>query len=178
MNLLAGACCGMTVDSILFPLDTLKTYCWNERLRNSRFQARAGSVLVSRYHNLFNGLGTILVGSVPASAMYWTIYERVKGETKRVFKNDPRFFPLCEMIAASVGEVIAGSIRNPFEITKQFIQVRGYSSPMKAIVAICKERGFLSLYSGYGIMLMRDIPFDIIEVCFSPFSPFLLVRSL
>ena len=127
---------------------------------------------------MFNGLGTILVGSVPASAVYWTIYERIKGETKRVFNNDPRFFPLCEMIAASLGEVVAGSIRNPFEITKQFIQVRGYSSPMKAIVAICKERGFLSLYSGYGIMLMRDIPFDIIEVRCSILSFILVVCSL
>lgn len=26
MNLLAGAFCGMTVDTILFPLDTIKTY--------------------------------------------------------------------------------------------------------------------------------------------------------
>lgn len=118
------------------------------------------------------------MGSVPASAVYWTIYERIKGETKRVFNNDPRFFPLCEMIAASLGEVVAGSIRNPFEITKQFIQVRGYSSPMKAIVAICKERGFLSLYSGYGIMLMRDIPFDIIEVRCSILSFILVVCSL
>lgn len=164
VNLLAGACCGITVDSILYPLDTLKTYSHKISLRNSRFQAQSEHITVSRYRNLFKGLGTILIGSVPASALYWTIYERIKTETKRMCNNNPRYFPLCEMIAASLGEMVGGSIRNPFEVTKQFIQVRGYSSTIKAMVEICKERGFRSLYSGYGSMLMRDIPFDVIEV--------------
>ena len=68
------------------------------------------------------------------------------------------------MIAATIGESVASAVRNPFEVTKQFIQVRGYSNPLKAILAISKERGFRAFYSGYGPMLMRDIPFDMIEV--------------
>ena len=71
------------------------------------------------------------------------------------------------MIAASTGELVGGSIRNPFEVTKQFIQVRGYTNPLKAIMEISRERGFLSLYSGFRSMLLRDIPFDVIEVAAS-----------
>lgn len=136
-------------------------------LRASRFQARNGSVTVSRYKGLFNGLGTILLGSVPASAMYWTIYERVKTSLQEKTNQNPRYFPFCEMVAAMLGEIVAASIRNPFEVTKQFIQIRGYSNPVKAIMEISKERGFRSLYSGYSSLLLRDIPFDIIEVVHS-----------
>ena len=122
---------------------------------------------VSRYKGLFNGLGTVLLGSVPASAMYWTIYERVKTTLQEKTNQNPRYFPFCEMVAASLGEIVAASIRNPFEVTKQFIQIRGYSNPVKAIMEISKERGFRSLYSGYSSLLLRDIPFDIIEVVHS-----------
>lgn len=119
------------------------------------------------YKRLFKGLGTILMGSVPASAMYWTIYERVKTSLQQRCYNNPIYFPLCEMISASTGELVGGSIRNPFEVTKQFIQVRGYTNPLKAIMEISRERGFLSLYSGFRSMLLRDIPFDVIEVAAS-----------
>ena len=70
------------------------------------------------------------------------------------------------MIAASIGETISGSIRNPCEVTKQYIQVRGYSNPFSAILDISKERGLKALYSGFGPMLIRDIPFDVFEVIF------------
>ena len=119
---------------------------------------------MAMYKRLFKGLGTILMGSVPASAMYWTIYEKVKSSLQQKCNNNPTHFPFCEMIAASVGELVGGSIRNPFEVTKQFIQVRGYTNPIKAIMEISRERGFLSLYSGFRSMLLRDIPFDAIEV--------------
>lgn len=119
---------------------------------------------MAMYKRLFKGLGTILMGSVPASAMYWTIYEKVKSSLQQKCNNNPAYFPFCEMIAASVGELVGGSIRNPFEVTKQFIQVRGYTNPIKAIMEISRERGFLSLYSGFRSMLLRDIPFDAIEV--------------
>ena len=107
-----------------------------------------------------------MVASVPASALYWTIYENVKGNLKHSTNNNPKMVPVCEMIAASVSETIAASIRNPFEVTKQYIQIRGYSNPFSAVLDISKERGFRALYSGYGPMLMRDIPFDMCEVGF------------
>ena len=78
------------------------------------------------------------------------------------------------MVAASVGEFVAGSIRNPFEVTKQYIQVRGYSNPFTAVVDISKERGFKAFYSGFGPMLMRDIPFDMCEV--SPYE-YMIIHS-
>ena len=105
-----------------------------------------------------------MLGSVPAAAIYWTIYEKVKKKLIEATGNRPELMPLCEMTAASLGEIVGSSIRNPFEVIKQFIQVRGYSNPVKALLEVSKERGLFSLYSGYGSMLMRDIPFDMLQV--------------
>ena len=109
-------------------------------------------------------MGTYLIASVPASALYWTLYENIKENLKKTTHQNTKLFPFCEMIAASVGEFVAGSIRNPFEVTKQYIQVRGYSNPFTAVLDISKERGIKAFYSGFGPMLMRDIPFDMCEV--------------
>ena len=86
---------------------------------------------VGRYKNLFNGLGTILLGSVPASAVYWSIYEKVKRNLCEATHNNT-------MVAAAIGESVGSAIRNPFEVTKQFIQIRGYSNPVRAILEISK----------------------------------------
>ena len=93
---------------------------------------------VGRYRNLFNGLGTILLGSVPASAVYWSIYEKVKRNLCEATHNNTKLFPVCEMVAAAIGESVGSAIRNPFEVTKQFIQIRGYSNPVRAILEISK----------------------------------------
>ena len=89
---------------------------------------------VGRYKNLFNGLGTILLGSVPASAVYWSIYEKVKRNLCEATHNNTKLFPVCEMVAAAIGESVGSAIRNPFEVTKQFIQIRGYSNPVNSLV--------------------------------------------
>ena len=107
---------------------------------------------------------TYLIASVPASALYWTLYENIKTNLETMTNYKTSLYPFCEMIAASIGEMVAGSIRNPFEVTKQYIQIRGYSNPFSAVLDISKERGIKALYSGYGSMLMRDIPFDICDV--------------
>lgn len=101
-----------------------------------RHQAKMGMVTVKSYRHLFKGLGTILMGSVPASAIYWAIYEKTKKALKSSTNDRPELYTVCEMGAAMVAESFASTFRNPFEVTKQFIQVRGYSNPLKAILEI------------------------------------------
>ena len=140
VNTLAGAFCGVTVDSIIYPLDTTKTCSCDAPVMRRRHQAKMGMVTVKSYTHLFKGLGTILMGSVPASAIYWAIYERTKKALKSSTNDRPELYTVCEMGAAMVAESFASTFRNPFEVTKQFIQVRGYSNPLKAIVEISQVR--------------------------------------
>jgi solute carrier family 25 S-adenosylmethionine transporter 26 len=73
------------------------------------------------------------------------------------------------MIAASVGEAAACLVRVPTEVVKAKMQTGESSGLMQTIGKVLKEKhGPLSsvmggLYRGYGITLMREIPFAMIQ---------------
>lgn len=51
----AGAVAGLLVDTVLFPIDTIK----------SRAQSQAGLFASGGFRNIYRGLPSILVGSIP-----------------------------------------------------------------------------------------------------------------
>ncbi len=74
------------------------------------------------------------------------------------------------MLAASFGEAAACLVRVPTEVMKQNMQTSGKSlgETWKIIIAQKKSNAFASsmlggLYRGYGITLMREIPFAFIQ---------------
>lgn len=61
MNFLkSGACAGLSVDVILFPLDTIKT----------RLQSEAGFFKSGAFKRIYSGLGSTIVGSAPGGIKY------------------------------------------------------------------------------------------------------------
>lgn len=78
--------------------------------------------------------------------------------------------PLEHMAAASLGEIAACAIRVPTEVVKQRAQAVEYKSSMEALQAILKQRStvglpgvFRELYRGWGITVMREVPFTVIQ---------------
>ena len=74
------------------------------------------------------------------------------------------------MAAASVGEVAACAVRVPTEVVKQraqALQGKGSLDVLKAILRRGKQTGFAAvwgeLYRGWGITVMREVPFTIIQ---------------
>lgn len=98
------------------------------------------------------------------------------------------------MIAASFGEVVrvlfesmhrtllhymysqvACSVRVPTEVVKQRMQAGGYSSISAVLASIqSSSEGWLGLYKGFGITIMREIPYALIQF---PAYEALMVRS-
>ncbi|VUZ53818.1 unnamed protein product, partial [Hymenolepis diminuta] len=65
----AGATAGLCVDVVLYPIDTLKT----------RLQSASGNIFTSCGKlKLFAGLPMVLLGSAPASAVFFYFYEVAK----------------------------------------------------------------------------------------------------
>ena len=56
----SGACAGMSVDVILFPLDTIKT----------RLQSEAGFWKSGAFKRIYSGLGSTIIGSAPGGIKY------------------------------------------------------------------------------------------------------------
>ena len=175
VSLLAGGLAGTTVDLSLYPIDTVKT----------RLQSPKGFFSSGGFRGIYNGVGAAALGSAPGAALFFGVYERLKivlsdvgrdsddddvdsGETRRV---------MVHMAAASIGGGAACLIRVPTEVVKQNMQIAQHSSStasslLSTLRIILAQRGgnslfvpsfFGGLYRGYGVTLMREVPFALIQ---------------
>jgi solute carrier family 25 S-adenosylmethionine transporter 26 len=188
--LLAGGIAGTTVDLSLFPLDTLKTrlqshagffpsggfrgvyrgvgsavvgsapgaaffFCTYEGVKDVLSRARRRRYDEDTALALASGGGGIGLGAGVAG----------------VVRTNTWAEPLEHMAAASLGEVAACAIRVPTEVIKQRAQAgqHGGSSAgaLRAILGRYGAVGFTGvwreLYRGWGITVMREVPFTVIQ---------------
>ncbi|KAL8788018.1 MAG: hypothetical protein Q9213_001910 [Squamulea squamosa] len=168
--LLAGALAGTTVDLSLYPIDTLKT----------RLQSSAGFYPSGGFRGIYAGVGSAVVGSAPGAALFFVTYEEVKtrlrllsedGRSSGSLSTGNRWAEALEhMIAASAGEVAACAVRVPTEVVKQRAQAAQHPSSMAALRFILARRGVIGvlgvwreLYRGWGITIIREVPFTAIQ---------------
>lgn len=68
------------------------------------------------------------------------------------------------MISAALAEGLANSLRSPFEVAKQQQQAGWDKQIMETIRKIYQAKGIRGFYVGFGMLLMRDIPFSMIQL--------------
>ncbi|KAL8930982.1 MAG: hypothetical protein Q9208_000083 [Pyrenodesmia sp. 3 TL-2023] len=159
--LLAGALAGTTVDLSLYPIDTLKT-----RLQSSPSFYPSGG-----FRGIYAGVGSVIVGSAPGAALFFVTYEGIKTRLRSI-RQDARGMsePVEHMLAASAGEVAACAVRVPTEVIKQRAQAAQQPSSMAALRFILARRRDIGvpgvwreLYRGWGITIMREVPFTAVQ---------------
>lgn len=149
-DLVAGGAAGFTVDISIFPIDTVKT----------RLQAKAGFIGSGGFHGLYRGLGIVSAGSIPGSAVFFSIYEGirridVKNKKLNTIKNN--------FIAPAVGEFAACLIRVPVEVIKQRCQATSTISSRENVLSVMNKEGIRGFYRGFGATVFREIPFSVIQ---------------
>ncbi|KAH0615054.1 uncharacterized protein H6S33_000690 [Morchella sextelata] len=154
-SLLAGGLAGTAVDLSLFPLDTLKT----------RLQSAGGFFANGGWHGVYKGVGSVIAGSAPGAALFFVTYEGVKAHLSPDGKPGTSTH---HMIAASLGEVAACSVRVPTEVVKQRAQASQFPSSWAALrhtftANQSPVRIWAELYRGWGVTVMREIPFTVIQ---------------
>ncbi|XP_021019994.1 S-adenosylmethionine mitochondrial carrier protein isoform X5 [Mus caroli] len=97
-SLVAGGVAGVSVDLILFPLDTIKT----------RLQSPQGFNKAGGFRGIYAGVPSAAVGSFPNAAAFFLTYEYVKSLLHT--DSTSHFKPVKHMLAASTGEVIPFSL--------------------------------------------------------------------
>ncbi|XP_011954611.1 mitochondrial S-adenosylmethionine carrier protein isoform X4 [Ovis aries] len=97
-SLVAGGVAGVSVDLILFPLDTIKT----------RLQSPQGFYKAGGFYGVYAGVPSTAIGSFPNAAAFFVTYEYVKW----ILNTDASSYlmPVTHMLAASAGEVIPFSL--------------------------------------------------------------------
>ncbi|KAI3465432.1 hypothetical protein Pfo_022095 [Paulownia fortunei] len=148
----AGAAAGAVVETVLYPIDTIKT----------RLQAvRGGGEIILK--GLYSGLAGNLAGVIPASALFIGVYEPTKQKLLKMLPEN--FSAIAHLAAGAVGGAASSIVRVPTEVIKQRIQTGQFVSAPDAVRLIVAKEGFRGLYAGYGSFLLRDLPFDAIQFC-------------
>nr|AAH19156.1 Solute carrier family 25 (mitochondrial carrier, phosphate carrier), member 26 [Mus musculus] len=150
-SLVAGGVAGVSVDLILFPLDTIKT----------RLQSPQGFNKAGGFRGIYAGVPSAAVGSFPNAAAFFLTYEYVKSLLHT--DSTSHFKPVKHMLAASTGEVVACLIRVPSEVVKQRAQVSASSKTLQIFLTILSEEGIQGLYRGYKSTVLREIPFSLVQ---------------
>ncbi|KAI1428385.1 mitochondrial carrier domain-containing protein [Xylaria sp. FL1777] len=186
--LLAGGIAGTTVDLSLFPLDTLKTRLQSRAgfFPSGGFRGvyrGVGSALVGSapgaafFFCTYEGVKDVLSRARRRRQDDDAALARLGlggvGAGVGVGKSTSSTWvePLEHMAAASLGEVAACAVRVPTEVVKQRAQAghHGGSSAaaLRAILGQYGSVGFSGvwreLYRGWGITVMREVPFTVIQ---------------
>lgn len=159
ISLLAGAFAGFTVDAVLFPLDTLKTRMQLATVSN--VSSTASTKAPALIKGLYAGFAPAVAASAPAAAAFFAMYDY----TKRVLaaRTDSKYAPLCHMAAAAAGDVASSTVRVPFEVVKQRMQSGMYASARAAVRGTLAKEGVAGFFSGYGSLILRELPFDAMQ---------------
>lgn len=168
LSLISGGIAGTTVDVALYPLDTIKT----------RLQSSQGFLKSGGFKGVYKGLGAAALGSSPGASLFFCTYETLKTS----LRNQDLIalpLPITHMISASIAEIVACLIRVPTEVVKQRMQA-GQGASINAVIQDVlssnnksnanhveshnvKFRNISKFYSGFGITIMREIPFSLIQ---------------
>uniref|UniRef100_F7D235 Mitochondrial S-adenosylmethionine carrier protein n=1 Tax=Equus caballus TaxID=9796 RepID=F7D235_HORSE len=162
-SLVAGGLAGVSVDLILFPLDTIKT----------RLQSPQGFNKAGGFRGIYAGVPSAAIGSFPNAAAFFITYEYVKWFLHT--DSSSYLMPVKHMLAASVGEVVACLIRVPSEVVKQRAQVSASSRTFQIFSNILYEEGIQGLYRGYKSTVLRECMYPEVELL-DHMIPFSLVQ--
>ena len=153
---LAGGLAGISVDIVSFPIDTIKT----------RLQASYGSKETIREtiqkKSLYAGLSSNMIVSFPSAFCYFFGYEHTKRQLSKQFPG--LSVTLVHMLGGMGAEILANTVRTPFEIVKQQMQMGLDHSLRSTFRSINAARGFRGFYAGFSSMIFREIPFSCIQM--------------
>lgn len=167
----SGAIAGFTVDVSLYPLDTIKT-----RLQSNLTTQQQNASLAPRHtlqgtlRSMYAGLPSAMLGSMPSAASFFLVYDSVK-RSLITADTSPSKQTYVHMLASSLGEIAACTIRVPTDVVKQRAQAGLFGGSallaFQDILALRRSHGITTmikeLYRGGGITIMREIPFTIIQ---------------
>ena len=116
---------------------------------------------VAGWSRLFRGIQAVLVGCVPAHALYFSSYEIVKAA---FLKEDGRASTIGSSLAGAAAVTSHDLIMTPLDTVKQRLQIGHYKDARHAARSIYQNEGFVALYRSFPITLLSNIPYGMVMV--------------
>ncbi|KAK1428151.1 hypothetical protein QVD17_16979 [Tagetes erecta] len=161
-NAAAGASAGVIAATFVCPLDVIKTRFQVHGLPQLNGGTIRGSLIVGSLEQIFQkegmrglyrGLSPTILALLPNWAVYFTIYEQLKGLLGSDGIHGLSFG--ANMVAASGAGAATTIVTNPLWVVKTRLQTQGmrngiipYRGTLSALRKIAHEEGIRGLYSG------------------------------
>ena len=110
---------------------------------------------------LWRGVNTLMVGCIPAHALYFSTYEAVKHS---LLRENGELSAKGGMAAGAAAAVSHDVIMSPLDTVKQRLQLGHYRGMMDAFASITKYEGYSGLFRSFPITLLTNIPYGMVMV--------------
>uniref|UniRef100_A0A915DRI0 tRNA (guanine(46)-N(7))-methyltransferase n=1 Tax=Ditylenchus dipsaci TaxID=166011 RepID=A0A915DRI0_9BILA len=165
VHLSAGGIAGMAEHCVMFPLDSVKTRLQSlcpcpETNCPTPVHGVASMVKREGWMRPLRGVNAVAAGAVPAHALYFTAYEKMKsfltGDTRGNSNT------LSYGLAGAVATTIHDLIMNPAEVVKQRMQMNysPYGGSLECVRCIYRNEGISAFYRSYSTQLLMNVPFQ------------------
>lgn len=127
------------------------------------------------YIRLWRGVQTMAVGCVPAHALYFSTYERIKTAFSRTSVDAATgathtyLGPIGASIAGAASTVSHDIVMTPMDTIKQRMQLGHYNGMGHAFAQIVRAEGWSGLYRSFGVTLLTNIPYGMVMVSTNEF---------
>ena len=173
---LSGGLCAAASHGVTTPIDVVKTRMQAEPEEFNEGVLSAAASILNRDGSkaLLGGIGPTVVGYGLEGAAKFGLYESLKPEMARVLPFDNPAFPY--LIASCTAGAVASLILCPMEKTRiRLVTDPDFASGLlTGIPRLVEESGFMSLFSGLGAMLSKQVPYTCAkQVSFDVFATFM-----
>uniref|UniRef100_A0A7S3P9D3 Mitochondrial carrier protein n=1 Tax=Amphora coffeiformis TaxID=265554 RepID=A0A7S3P9D3_9STRA len=112
---------------------------------------------------LWRGVEAILIGCIPAHALYFSSYELVKAATRDSQTGEVTGWG--SLLAGAAAVFGHDSIMTPLDTVKQRMQIGHYKEGVShAVSSIIRQEGLQALYRSFPITLISNVPYGMIMV--------------
>lgn len=171
IHMVAGAAAGIMEHCTMYPVDAVKTRMQSvssncpERNLTSPLRGIVQIWQREGFSRLIRGVQAVAFGAVPAHALYFTVYEKLKfamiADDHAVSTMLPDF--MKHGIAGVAATVAHDAVMNPAEVVKQRMQMFccPYNSTLECARCVLKSEGMGAFYRSYKVQLLMNIPFHV-----------------
>ncbi|KAH8808328.1 mitochondrial carrier protein-like protein [Xylogone sp. PMI_703] len=180
--LLAGAFAAVTVDLLVYPLDTIKTRFQSPDYKKIYYDASKHAINRHLlFRGLYQGVGSVVLITIPSSGAFFTTYEAMKSILNRInpilnssgLGSVPQ--PFIHSAASATAELVSCFILTPAEVLKQNAQMIRRPAPSSASkpstifqpsVTLQVLKHFKKpsqLWRGYTALAARNLPFTALQ---------------
>jgi len=180
--LLAGAFAAVTVDLLVYPLDTIKTRFQSPDYKKIYYDASTNAVNRRLlFRGLYQGVGSVILITIPSSGAFFTTYEAAKSLLNKINPTSNKSKvalvpqPVIHSAASAIAELVSCFILTPAEVLKQNAQMirrpvgpsASRSSeilqPSVTLQALRQFKRPSQLWRGYTALTARNLPFTALQ---------------